>query len=108
MCDWCFNKNEYLFLIFIRFNVDLLIGFVILVQILDYENILVYQLLFRVQDNGIFSREVLVSLIIIVLDYNDFGFIFNFFFYQILVNEGEINILILVIVKVIIDSENRV
>lgn len=107
MCDWCFQKNEYLLLIFTRFNVDPSTGLVTLAQTLDYENTPAYQLLFRAQDNGTPSREASVSLTITVLDYNDFGPIFNPPSYQTSVNEGETNILIPVIVKVTTDSENR-
>lgn len=82
-----------------KFNVDPSTGLVTLAQTLDYENTPAYQLLFRAQDNGTPSREASVSLTITVLDYNDFGPIFNPPSYQTSVNEGETNILIPVIVK---------
>lgn len=104
-CDWHLKKNEYLLWILTRFNVDPSTGLVTLAQTLDYEQTTAYQLLFRAQDNGNPSREAAVSLTITVLDYNDFGPIFNPPSYQTSVNEGETNILIPVIVKVMTDCK---
>lgn len=83
-----------------RFNVDPSTGRVTLAQSLDYEDTTSYQLLFRAVDKGNPSREASVSLTISVLNYNDFGPVFNPDSYQTSVNEGEVNILIPVIVKV--------
>lgn len=82
-----------------KFNVDPTTGLVTLAQTLDYESTPAYQLLFRARDNGSPSREAAVSLTITVLDFNDFGPIFNPPSYQTSVNEGETNILIPIIVK---------
>nr|XP_022319465.1 cadherin-23-like isoform X3 [Crassostrea virginica] len=82
-----------------KFTVNPTTGQITLAQPLDYEDTPAYQLLFRAQDRGTPSREASASLTVTVLDYNDFGPVFNPDSYQTSVNEGETNILIPVIVK---------
>ena len=83
-----------------RFNIDPVSGNITLAKKLDYETNPRYELLLIAVDQGSSPRQKSVPLSLQILDYNDFGPIFNPASYRTSIRETDMSLLIPVTVQV--------